>query len=56
MKNSTISESGGWGMYVESNANVTPSDSTSMVSQNTFTNNGALNASDCTGHCSVNFD
>ncbi|PSR03486.1 MAG: hypothetical protein BRD50_05825, partial [Bacteroidetes bacterium SW_11_45_7] len=44
MKNSTIRQSGGWGMYVQSNANVTPSDSTSMVSQNTFTNNGALNA------------
>lgn len=54
MNNCTISDSYGWGLYVESGTDVTPSDKASMEAANTFINNGTGTSANCTGNCSVN--
>jgi len=55
IENSTVRNSSGWGMSVESGTDVTPPDSSSVVSQNTFTDNGQSNGANCTGDCAVIF-
>jgi NADPH-dependent 7-cyano-7-deazaguanine reductase QueF-like protein len=56
MESCSVSNSSGWGLYVESSTNMTPSDSASVVDQNSFSSNGQSNSSSCTGNCDVYFE
>ena len=55
MTNSSISDSYGWGLYVENGATMTPPTKAGVESANTFSTNGTGTNANCTGDCNVYF-
>lgn len=56
MNNCSVSDSYGWGLFVQNGANISPDSVAGMQSANTFMNNGTGGDANCTGSCDVRMD